>query len=97
MDYFLTLRWSSHFGLHILPGGRGGEVVATPPLETLTIACLIFCLLLTDRPALGVPENKLKVVNICKMHGTGDLEVVVLCDRFQRYVEIIRKSDEKVL
>ena len=44
-------------------------MVATP-LEILTIACLTFCLLLTDRPTLGLPEYKLKVVNICKMHGT---------------------------
>ena len=50
-----------------------------PPLEILTIASLTFCLLLTDRPTLGVPEYKLKVVNICKMHATGGLEVVVLC------------------
>ena len=66
--------------------------------EILTIACLTFCLLLTDRPTLGLPEYKLKVVNICKMLGTGGLEVVVLYalfDRFQRYVEIVRKSDEK--
>ena len=55
---------------------RGG--VATLPLEILTIACLTFCLLLTDRPTLGLPEYKLKVVNICKKHGTGGLEVVVL-------------------
>ena len=41
-------------------------------------ACLTFCLFLTDRPTLGLPEYKLKVVNICKMHGTGGLEVVVL-------------------
>ena len=58
-----------------------GGVVATPPpppLEILTIACLTFCLL-TDRPTLGLPEYKLNVVNICKMHGTGPgLEVVVL-------------------
>ena len=33
------------------------------------------------------------------MHRTGGLEVVVLraFDQFQRYVEIVRKSDEKVL
>ena len=55
-------------------GGGGGH-----PLEILTIACLTFGLLLTDRPTLGLPEYKLKVVNICKMHGTGGLEVVVLC------------------
>ena len=56
-----------------------------PPLEILTIACLTFCLLLTDRPILGLPEYKLKVVNICKM------------DQFQQYVKIARKYDEKVL
>ena len=58
-------------------GGGGGGMVVTPH-EILTIACLTFCLLLTDRPSLGLPEYKLKVVNICKMHGTGGLEVVVL-------------------
>ena len=58
---------------------KGGGVGCHPPLEILTIAFLTFCLLLTDRPTLGVPEHKLKVVNICKMHGTGGLEVVVLC------------------
>ena len=69
------------------------------PLEILTITCLTFCLLLTDRPALGLPEYKFKVVNIGKMHGTGGLEVVVLCTfgRFQRKIEIVRKGDEKVL
>ena len=70
-----------------------------PPLETLTIACLTLCLLLTDRSTLGLPEYKLKVVNICKMHGTWVLKLwcYALFDRFQRYVEIVRKSDEKVL
>ena len=47
-------------------------------LEILTIACLTFCLLLTYRPTLGLREYKLKVVNICKMHGTGGLGTVVL-------------------
>ena len=66
------------FRLTYLAKGGGG-VVATPlPLEILTIACLTFCLLLTDRPTLGLPEYKLKVVNICKMYGTGGLEVAVL-------------------
>ena len=46
--------------------------------EILTIACLTFCLLLTDRLILGLPEYKLKVANICKMDGTGGLEFVVL-------------------
>ena len=83
------------FWLTYLAGGG-----TPPPLEILTIACLTFCLLLTDRHILGLPEYKLKVVNICKIDGTGGLEVVVLCklfDRFQRYVKIARKSDEKVL
>ena len=47
-------------------------------LEILTVAYLTFCLLLTDRLILSIPEHKLKVVNICKMHGTGGLEVVLL-------------------
>ena len=62
---------------YLAKGGGGGG--CHPPLEILTIACLTFCLLLTDRPTLGLPEYKLKVVNICKMHETGGLEVVVLC------------------
>ena len=80
-------------------GGGGGGVIASHPLEILTIACLTFCLFLTDRPNLGLPEYKLKVVNICKMHGTGVLKLwcYALFDRFQRYVEIVRKSAEKVL
>ena len=56
---------------------KGGAL--NPPLEILTIASLAFRLLLPDRPTLGQPEYKLKVVNICEMHGTGGLEVVVLC------------------
>ena len=79
---------------------KGGGWHPLPPLEILTIACLTFCLLLTDRLTLGLPEYKLKVVNISKMHGAGGLEFVVcyeLFDRFQRYAEILRKSDEKVL
>ena len=54
------------------------EVVATP-LEILTAACLTFCLLLTDRPTLGLPEYKLRFANICKIHGAWGLKVVVLC------------------
>ena len=30
-----------------------------PPLETFTIACLTFCLLLTDRPIQGLLEYQL--------------------------------------
>ena len=58
-------------------GGRGGggRGWLPPPLEILTTACLTFCLLLTDRSTLGPPEYKLKVVNICKMHGTGVLKL----------------------
>ena len=70
------------FRLTYLVKGGGGGVA---PLEIITIACLTFCLLLTDRPIFGLPEYKLKVVNICKM------------DRFQKYVKIARKYDEKVL
>ena len=63
-------------------------------LEILTITCLTFCLFLPDRPTLGLPKYKLKVVNICKMHGTGgswSCGVVSFFNRFQRYVEIVRK------
>ena len=76
-------------------GEGGGEGCSfQPPLEILTIACLTFCLLLTDRPTLYLPEYKLKVVNICKMRGTGVLKLwcYELFDRFQQYVEIVRKS-----
>ena len=66
------------FRLTYLAKGGGCHPPSPPSLEFLTIACLTFCLLLTDRPTLGLPEYKLKVVNICKMHGTGGLEVVVL-------------------
>ena len=50
-------------------------MVATPTLEILTIACLTFCLLLTDGPTLGLPEYNLKVVNICKCTGQGVLKL----------------------
>ena len=64
------------FGLTNLDRGGGGDL--PPHLEILTIACLTFCLLLTDRPIVGLPEYKVKVVNICKMDRIGSLEVVVL-------------------
>ena len=67
------------FRLTYLAKGGGGGGGGGAPLEILTIACLTFCLLLTDRPTLGLPEYKLKVVNISKVHGTGGLEVVMLC------------------
>ena len=72
---FINPQWS--FWLTYLANVGGGGWLP-PPLEILTIACLTFCLLLTDRPILGLPEYKLKVVNICNMDGTGGLEVVVL-------------------
>ena len=55
------------------------------PLEISAIACLTFNLLLTDGPIIGLPEYKLKVVNICKIEGTGGLKVEGVM------------SDEKVL
>ena len=82
------------FRLTYLAKGGGGVMVATPPLQILTIACLKFCLLLTYSPILGLPEYKVKVFNICEMHGTGGREAVVF-DQFQRYVEIVRKSIKK--
>ena len=68
-------------------GGGGGWRWFPPPLEIFTIAYLTFCLVLTDRQTLDLPDYKVKVVNICKMHWTWVLEVVV--DRFQWYVEIV--------
>ena len=65
-----------------------------PPSLNLNHCLLTFCLLLTYRAILSLPEYKLKVVNICEMHGTGGREVVVL-DQFQRYVEIVRKLKKK--
>ena len=58
-------------------GGGGGRGGCHLPLEILTVACLTFCLSLTNRHILGLPEYKLKVVNIRKMDGTGGLEVAV--------------------
>ena len=83
-------------------GGSAAQLPPPPPSlnrEGLTIACITFFLLLTYRSILGLPEYKLKVVNICEMHGTGVLTLwcYELFDRFQQYVEIVRKSDEKVL
>ena len=76
-EKYINLQMVKPFRLTYLAKGGGG-MVATSPLEILTIACLTFCLLSTDRPTLGLPEYKLKVVNICKMHETGGHEVVVL-------------------
>ena len=66
------------------------------PGGILAIACLTFCLLLTKRPILGLREYKLKVINICGIHETAGREVLVF-DRFHRYVEIVKKIEEKVL
>ena len=49
------------------------------PIKILNITCLTFCLLLSHRPILTLAEYKLKVVNICEMHGTGGIKVLVLC------------------
>ena len=80
------------FQLTYLAKGGGGGGGGRGSLKILIIACLTFCLMLTDRPILGLPEYKSEVVNICKMH------VFKFCydlfDRFQRCVEIVRKSDE---
>ena len=46
------------FRLTYLAKGRGDGCHPPPTLEILTIACLTFCFLLTDRPTL--PEYKLK-------------------------------------
>ena len=63
---------------YLAKGGGGGSGLVATPLEILTIACLTFYLLLTDRPTLGLPECKSKIVIICKMHGIGVFEVVLL-------------------
>ena len=68
-------------------------MIATPSLN-LDHACLTFRLLLTYRSILYLPKYKLKVVNICEMHGKGGRQVVVF-DRFQRYVEIVKKLLKK--
>ena len=65
---------------YLAKGGGGGgkeEWLPLSPSLNLTIACLTFCLLLSYRPIQGLPEYKLKVFNICEMHGKGGLEVVM--------------------
>ena len=58
-------------------GGRGREegMVDTLLLEILTIASLTFCLLLTDRPILGLPGYKLKLSIFVKWMGQGVLKL----------------------
>ena len=51
-------------------------------------------LLLSYSLILGLLEYKLIVVSACEMHETGGHEVVVF-DRFQRYVELVRKLMRK--
>ena len=75
-------------------GGGGGGGSTHPPSSKLNHCLSDLSLVLTHIPILALPECNLKVVNICEIHGTGGLEVVVL---FQRYVQFVRKSDEKVL
>ena len=75
-------------------GGGGGRGVATPSLNLNHCLSDLLLIQLTFRPILGLPEYKLKVVNICEMHGTGGCEVV-LFDKFQRYIEIVRKLMNK--
>ena len=60
-----------------------------PPFLNLN-HCLSDLLLIVNlqTPTLGLLKYKLKVVNICEMHGARGLEVVVF-DRFQRYAEIV--------
>ena len=67
-----------HLGFYLAKVGKHPPPPPPPPTEILTTACVIFCFLLTDRPILGLPEYKQKVVNICQMDRTGDLEVVML-------------------
>ena len=50
-----------------------------PPSSNFKYCLSDLLLVIDDGHTLGLPEYKLKVVNICKMHGTGGLEVVVLC------------------
>ena len=59
-------------------GGGGGGGWLPPSSLNLTIVFLTFGTLFTYRPIIGLPEYKLKIVNICERHGTGGLEVVVL-------------------
>ena len=84
------------FRLTYLAKGREGEASSS---LNLNLVFLTFCLLLTYRPILALLEYKLKVANIFEMHKTVGLEVVVVWtfDRFPRYVQIVGKSDEKVL
>ena len=46
------------------------------------------------RPTIALPEYILKVVNICDMHWTGGIKVLVKCTLrvISAIVEIVRKS-----
>ena len=69
------------FRLTYLGKGTGGGGWLPSPSLNLSHRLSDLCLLLSYRPILGLSECKLKVVNICEMHGTGGLEVVVF-DQF---------------
>ena len=62
-------------------------MVATPPSSNLNHCLSDLLLVLTDRITPGLVEYKLTVVNICKMHKTGGLDLNLWCyelfDRFQ--------------
>ena len=75
---------------------RGGGRGSLPPLN-LNHCCLTFCLLLTYIPILGLPEYKLKVVNILEMHGTRDGEVVVFNLTESNTAKIGKKIQERAL
>ena len=57
---------------------QGNDIVVNPLMvKPFRLTYLTFYLLLTYRTTLSLPKYKLKVVNICEMHGAGGLEVVV--------------------
>ena len=57
-------------------GGGGGWHLS---LKIFTNICLTLCFLWIYRPILPLAEYKLIAVNICEMHGTGGIKVLVLC------------------
>ena len=60
-------------------GGGGGEGVPAQPPHPLNLNHC-FCLLLTYRPILGLPEYKIKYINICECTGQGVLKLWCLTD-----------------
>ena len=71
---------------NIWEGGGGGSC-PLPPFKILIIAYFTYCLLLTYRLIPALPEYKLKVENICEMHGTGGIKVLVLCAYFDQLMK----------